>query len=333
MATINLTQRHDCACASSYVWMRTSEREEQAALLFGQPFASPTLVGCAIAVNRTSFEALGTFDDGMNVWGGENIELAFRAWMCGGQVLTVPCSRIGHLFRALPYVDEAWQARWQKNLMRVADVWLGDYRRYFYLSTRVYPARRVNFTAAERTSLQRRVQLRQALRCHTFDWYLANVVPELPLPPHDASFHGEITNYHTDSCWEVLDDGYVAMTSICYEHKLLASNIFTLTTAGLLLYGDRCVVYEPPAPNLRVVPCPRQATTATGVWSGDLRDDRWMQIRVSIREDGRVLDYCIDHVTSVVEPHRRAQMPQTSPCNEQSDFQIWAFTYRFDLSM
>ena len=47
---------------------------------------SPTLVGCAIAVRKDYFHHIGGFDDAMNVWGGENIELAFRTWMCGGQV-------------------------------------------------------------------------------------------------------------------------------------------------------------------------------------------------------------------------------------------------------
>ena len=50
------------------------------------PFRTAALVGCALAVQRDYFFRIGGFDEGMNVWGGENIELAMRNWLCGGQV-------------------------------------------------------------------------------------------------------------------------------------------------------------------------------------------------------------------------------------------------------
>ena len=75
------------------------EHEQRTAVETGLPFPSPTLVGCAIAVERDYFMKLGAFDEGMRIWGGENIELGFRTWMCGGQVKTVTCSRVGHVFK------------------------------------------------------------------------------------------------------------------------------------------------------------------------------------------------------------------------------------------
>jgi len=75
------------------------EHEQRTAVETGLPFPSPTLVGCAIAVDRAYFMKLGAFDEGMRIWGGENIELGFRTWMCGGQVKTVTCSRVGHVFK------------------------------------------------------------------------------------------------------------------------------------------------------------------------------------------------------------------------------------------
>lgn len=74
---------HSC---DRYTWMQIPKHEVARLKSAAQPFRTATLVGCALAVSRKYFNKIGGFDDNMNVWGGENIELAFRTWMCGGQV-------------------------------------------------------------------------------------------------------------------------------------------------------------------------------------------------------------------------------------------------------
>jgi GT2 family glycosyltransferase len=39
---------------------------------------SPTMVGCAFAMRRDYFFQLGGLDEGMDIWGAENIELPLR---------------------------------------------------------------------------------------------------------------------------------------------------------------------------------------------------------------------------------------------------------------
>lgn len=63
------------------------------------PFESPFVAGSLFAVRRDWFEKIGGYDEGMYVWGGENTDFAIKTWACGGRVVMVPCSRVGHMYR------------------------------------------------------------------------------------------------------------------------------------------------------------------------------------------------------------------------------------------
>ena len=67
---------------------------------------------------------------GMDIWGGENLELSFKAWMCGGWIEIIPCSRVGHVFRSwTPYKLDTVAI--QRNNARVAQVWMDRFK-YLY---------------------------------------------------------------------------------------------------------------------------------------------------------------------------------------------------------
>ena len=82
----------------------------------------------------------------MDIWGGENLEMSFRIWMCGGSIIhrvdfrlfssycigtlvTAPCSHVGHIFRKRsPYKWLLGVNVVKKNAVRVAEVWLDEYK-------------------------------------------------------------------------------------------------------------------------------------------------------------------------------------------------------------
>lgn len=54
--------------------------------------------------------------------------------MCGGRVEIIPCSHVGHMYRpAFPYSwGENSTFTLQRNCLRVAEVWLDEYKKVYY---------------------------------------------------------------------------------------------------------------------------------------------------------------------------------------------------------
>lgn len=62
----------------------------------GNPIPTPVAGQGIIAVSKKFLNFFGAPDTTrLEFFGGENLEISFQAWMCGGRVEIIPCSRIG----------------------------------------------------------------------------------------------------------------------------------------------------------------------------------------------------------------------------------------------
>ncbi|CAL1274073.1 unnamed protein product [Larinioides sclopetarius] len=151
-----------------------------------KPIRSPTMAGALFSIDKKFFDRLGTYDSGFDIWGGENLELAFKTWMCGGSLEIIPCSLVGHIFRKRsPYKWKTGVNVLRKNSVRLAEVWLDEYKKYYY--------DRIGNDLGEFGDVTSRLELRKKLQCKSFDWYLKTVYPELYIPG-EALGQGEIRN-------------------------------------------------------------------------------------------------------------------------------------------
>lgn len=146
-----------------------------------QAIRTPVIAGGIFVMDKSWFNHLGQYDTHMDIWGGENFELSFRVWMCGGSLEILPCSRVGHVFRKRhPYdFPEGNALTYIKNTRRAAEVWMDEYKQYYYSA-------RPSAQGKAFGSIADRLTLRRKLNCKPFRWYMENVYPELRIPEQEA---------------------------------------------------------------------------------------------------------------------------------------------------
>ncbi|CAI2734111.1 unnamed protein product [Schistosoma spindalis] len=155
------------------------------------PFDSPVMAGGLFAISKKWFWELGGYDPSLDIWGGEQYELSFKIWMCGGRLIDVPCSRVGHIFREYPtnFPQPKLKGFLARNFKRVAEVWMDEYKEYIYRS--LPKCRKV-----DPGDLSQQHNLRKRLQCKSFKWFMTEIAFDLTKaypPPEDVLFAtGEI---------------------------------------------------------------------------------------------------------------------------------------------
>ncbi|XP_048754364.2 polypeptide N-acetylgalactosaminyltransferase 13-like isoform X2 [Ostrea edulis] len=199
------------------------------------PTKTPTMAGGLFSIERDYFYEVGSYDEGMDIWGGENLEMSFRVWMCGGKVYIVTCSRVGHVFRKTsPYSWPGGVARIiNHNTQRIVEVWMDEYKDFFY---KINPGVR----STSYGDITERKALRKNLKCHSFKWYLENVYPESQMP---VEYHalGEIRNKATGQCIDSMGRKSGEKVGLVQCHGMGGNQIFSYTKKKALQTDDVCL--------------------------------------------------------------------------------------------
>uniref|UniRef100_A0A183C4D7 Polypeptide N-acetylgalactosaminyltransferase n=1 Tax=Globodera pallida TaxID=36090 RepID=A0A183C4D7_GLOPA len=226
-------------------WDRIPERIIRARKSKTDAIPSPTMAGGLLAADRKYFLEVGGYDPGMDIWGGENLEISFRVWMCGGSIEFVPCSHVGHIFRAgHPYNMTGPGGNKDvhgTNSKRLAEVWMDDYKRLYYLH-------RSDLKDKDVGDLGERKALRRKLKCKSFKWYLDNVIPEKFVPNENVLGYGALRNPESQLCLDTLqkdESGTIPLSLFQCQGGGSSAQMFSWTRDGVVRREVSCAVVGP----------------------------------------------------------------------------------------
>ncbi|XP_034529060.1 probable polypeptide N-acetylgalactosaminyltransferase 8 [Notolabrus celidotus] len=195
-----------------------------------QPGKSPSIMGIVVA-DRKFFGEIGSLDGGMKIYGGENVELGIRVWLCGGSIEIIPCSKVAHIERAVkPYLPDLGPMV-KRNALRVAEVWMDEYKHNVNLVWNI-PVKDHGIDIGDVTE---RKKLREKLNCKPFKWYLDNVYPMLD-PLLGVIAYGVMKNELKPDC--CIDQGPVpGHTPILYPCNYYSPQLCYYRADGQLYIG------------------------------------------------------------------------------------------------
>ncbi|XP_038645487.1 polypeptide N-acetylgalactosaminyltransferase 13 isoform X2 [Scyliorhinus canicula] len=196
---------------------------------------TPTMAGGLFSIDKDYFEEIGTYDAGMDIWGGENLEMSFRIWQCGGSLEIITCSHVGHVFRkATPYTFPGGTGHIiNKNNRRLAEVWMDDFKDFFYI---ISPG----VVKVDYGDVSTRRGLRERLKCNSFSWYLENIYPDSQIPRRYYLL-GEIRNVATNQCLDNMGRKENEKVGIFNCHGMGGNQVFSYTADKEIRTDDLCL--------------------------------------------------------------------------------------------
>ncbi|KAF4112751.1 polypeptide N-acetylgalactosaminyltransferase 9 isoform X1 [Onychostoma macrolepis] len=195
------------------------------------PIRTPAMIGCSFVVDREYFGDIGLLDPGMEVYGGENIELGMRVWQCGGSMEVLPCARVAHIERTKKPYNNDIDYYAKRNALRAAEVWMDEFKSHVYMAWNIP----MNNPGVDFGDVSERVALRKKMNCRNFRWYLEHVYPEMRIYNNTITY-GEVRN--SKASGYCLDQGSEEDDrAILYPCHGMSSQLARYTTEGLLQLG------------------------------------------------------------------------------------------------
>ncbi|CAG7726770.1 unnamed protein product [Allacma fusca] len=242
-----------------FTWINIPRYETSRKKMHYSPTRSPTMAGGLFAIDRKYFWEVGSYDSGMKLWGGENLEMSFRIWQCGGSVEIIPCSRVGHIFRNFhPYSFPGNIDSHGLNTARLAVTWMDGYKELFF-------SFREELRNAEYGDVGKRISFRERMKCKSFKWYLDNIYKEKYQMSFDAIQHGQIRNDETTQCFDnmQMSDSEDYNLSVYPCHTVLySSQTFYLSHKNHLRRENECATRHT-EDRIRMVQCDQVGSVDT----------------------------------------------------------------------
>ncbi|XP_036290216.1 polypeptide N-acetylgalactosaminyltransferase 9 isoform X1 [Pipistrellus kuhlii] len=234
------------------------------------PIRTPAMIGCSFVVDREYFGDIGLLDPGMEVYGGENIELGMRVWQCGGSMEVLPCSRVAHIERTRKPYNNDIDYYAKRNALRAAEVWMDGFKSHVYMAWNLP----MTNPGVDFGDVSERLALRRRLKCRSFQWYLENVYPEMRTYNNTLTY-GEVRN--SKASGYCLDQGAEDDDrAILYPCHGMSSQLVRYSTEGLLQLGplgstaflpdSKCLVDDGRARTPALRKCEEVARPAQRLW-------------------------------------------------------------------